>query len=158
MFVSSVIRALAYPCWILCRNPRCPYCPGLLLKTGQTFVACVLFPALLRSEHLVASLTHTTQLVYRVEQGTSRKEDPCNVAAMTIEYKCEQKEILFSLQGMGLQCRQIKLSHGHLHTGQLSRHFVFRQVDIMGAVCWDPNYTPGLDFLDHNFLSSKNSG
>ena len=23
---------------------------------------------------------------------------------------------------------------------------------------WDPNYTPGVDFLDHNFLSSKNSG
>ena len=49
-------------------------------------------------------------------------------------------------------------SHGYLYTGQLCRHFVFRQVDIMGAVCWDPNYTLGLDFLDHNFLSSKNSG
>ena len=23
---------------------------------------------------------------------------------------------------------------------------------------WDPNYTPGVDFLDHKFLSSKNSG
>mgnify|MGYP006888789770 CR=1 FL=1 len=23
---------------------------------------------------------------------------------------------------------------------------------------WDPNYTPGVDFLDHDFLSSKNSG
>ena len=23
---------------------------------------------------------------------------------------------------------------------------------------WDPNYTPGVDFLDHNFLSSKNLG
>ena len=22
----------------------------------------------------------------------------------------------------------------------------------------DPNYTPGVDFLDHDFLSSKNSG
>ena len=51
-----------------------------------------------------------------------------------------------------------KLNHGHLYTGQLCRHFVFRQVDIMGAVCWDPNYTPGLDFLNHNSLSSKNSG
>ena len=27
-----------------------------------------------------------------------------------------------------------------------------------GAGAWDPNYTPGVDFLDHNFLSSKNSG
>ena len=24
--------------------------------------------------------------------------------------------------------------HGHLYTGQLSRHFVFRQVDIMGGI------------------------
>ena len=23
---------------------------------------------------------------------------------------------------------------------------------------WDPKYAPGGDFLDHNFLSSKNSG
>ena len=23
---------------------------------------------------------------------------------------------------------------------------------------WDPNYNPGVDFLDHNFLSSKNLG
>ena len=23
---------------------------------------------------------------------------------------------------------------------------------------WDPNYTPGVDFLDHDFLSSKKSG
>ena len=23
---------------------------------------------------------------------------------------------------------------------------------------WDPNYSPGVDFLDHNFLSSKNLG
>ena len=51
-----------------------------------------------------------------------------------------------------------RITHGHLYTGQLCSHFVFRQVDIMGAVCWDPNYTQGLDFLDHNFLSSKNSG
>ena len=26
------------------------------------------------------------------------------------------------------------------------------------AGTWDPNYAPGVDFLDHNFLSSKNSG
>jgi hypothetical protein len=23
---------------------------------------------------------------------------------------------------------------------------------------WDPNHIPGVDFLDHDFLSSKNSG
>ena len=46
MFVSSVIRALAYPHWILCRNPSCPYSPRLLLETGQTFIACVLIPLL----------------------------------------------------------------------------------------------------------------
>ena len=46
MFVSSVIRALAYPHWILCRNPLCPYSPRLLLETGQTFIACVLIPLL----------------------------------------------------------------------------------------------------------------
>ena len=27
-----------------------------------------------------------------------------------------------------------------------------------GGGAWDPNYDPGADFLDHNFLSSKNSG
>ena len=40
-------------------------------------------------------------------------------------------------------------THGHLHTGQLCCHFVFRQVDIMGGNTWDLNYAPGLDFLDH---------
>ena len=50
------------------------------------------------------------------------------------------------------------LGHGHLYTGQLCRHFVFRQVDIMGGNTWDPNYAPGLDFLDHNFFNLKNSG
>ena len=48
--------------------------------------------------------------------------------------------------------------HGHLYTGQLCRHFVFRQVDIMGGNTWDPNYAPGLDFLDHIFFNQKNSG
>ena len=49
-------------------------------------------------------------------------------------------------------------THGHLYTGQLCRHFVFRQVDIMGGNTWDPNYAPGLDFLDHIFFNLKNSG
>ena len=45
-----------------------------------------------------------------------------------------------------------QLIHGHLHTGQLCRHFFFCQVTRVGAVTWDPNYTPGVDFLDHDFL------
>ena len=48
--------------------------------------------------------------------------------------------------------------HGHLYTGQLCRHFVFRQVDIMGGNTWDPNCAPGLDFLDHIFFNLKDSG
>ena len=28
----------------------------------------------------------------------------------------------------------------------------------MGAVTWDPNYTPGMNFLDHIFSILKNSG
>ena len=43
-------------------------------------------------------------------------------------------------------------------TGQRSGATVSIQADIMGAVTWDPNYATGVDFLDHNFLSSKNSG
>ena len=41
------------------------------------------------------------------------------------------------------------LHNGHLYTVQLCRHFVFRQVDIMGGNTWDQNYAPGLDFLVH---------
>ena len=50
-----------------------------------------------------------------------------------------------------------RLDHGHLYTGQLCFHFVFRQVDIMGGNTWDPNYALGFDFLDHIF-NLKNSG
>ena len=50
------------------------------------------------------------------------------------------------------------LKHGHLYIGQLCRHFVFRQVDIMGRNTWDPNYAQALDFLDHIFFNLKNSG
>ena len=42
--------------------------------------------------------------------------------------------------------------HGHLHTGELTRHFVFWQVTSLGVDTWDPNYTPGVDLLDHDFL------
>ena len=28
----------------------------------------------------------------------------------------------------------------------------------MGGNTWDPNYAPGLDFLDCNFFNLKNSG
>ena len=42
--------------------------------------------------------------------------------------------------------------HGYLHTGQqLCRHF-FLTSGQHEAGTWDPNYTPGVDFLDHNFL------
>ena len=44
------------------------------------------------------------------------------------------------------------ISHGHLYTGQLSRHFLFWQVTSLRPVTLDPNYTPGVDFLDHDFL------
>ena len=51
-----------------------------------------------------------------------------------------------------------RLDHGHLHTGQLSHHFFFWQATSMGANTWDPNYTPGVDFLDHDFfIILKNS-
>ena len=43
-------------------------------------------------------------------------------------------------------------------TGQGSGVTVSIQADIMGAVTWDPNYTPGMDFLDHIFSILKNSG
>ena len=45
-------------------------------------------------------------------------------------------------------------SHGHLYTGQLSRHFLFWQVTNLRPVTLDPNYNPGVDFLDHDFLYS----
>ena len=48
------------------------------------------------------------------------------------------------------------LGHGHLHTGQLCRHF-FLTSGQHEAGNWDPNYTLGVDFLDHDFLQSKNS-
>jgi hypothetical protein len=35
-------------------------------------------------------------------------------------------------------------------TAKLS--FFFRQATSMGANTWDPNYTLGVDFLDHDFL------
>ena len=43
-------------------------------------------------------------------------------------------------------------------TGQWSGATVSIQADIMGAVAWDPNYTPGMDFLDQIFSILKNSG
>ena len=50
------------------------------------------------------------------------------------------------------------LSHGHLHIGQLCRHFFFCQVTRVGAVTWDPNYTLArVDLLDHDFFNLKNS-
>ena len=40
----------------------------------------------------------------------------------------------------------------NLHTGQLSRHLFLWQVTILRLRTWDLNYTPGVDFLDHDFL------
>ena len=41
--------------------------------------------------------------------------------------------------------------HGHLHTGQLSPHFFLTSDQPEGGT-WDPNYTPGVDFLTMIFL------
>ena len=46
---------------------------------------------------------------------------------------------------------QIKMNYV-IHHGQL---YIWTEL-LAGS--WDPNYTPGVDFLDQNFLSSKNSG
>ena len=35
---------------------------------------------------------------------------------------------------------------------------IFLEICPHEAGTWDPNYAPGVKFLDHNFLSSKNSG
>ena len=49
-------------------------------------------------------------------------------------------------------------SHGLLD--RWTSHWLFRGAKNYGwgAGAWDPNHTPGVDFLGHNFLSSKNSG
>ena len=44
------------------------------------------------------------------------------------------------------------IDHGHLYTGQLCHHFVFRQVDIMGGNTWDPNYARDWIFWTTFFL------
>ena len=48
--------------------------------------------------------------------------------------------------------------HGLLN--RWTSHWAFRGAKNYGwgAGGWDPNHTPGVDFLGHNFLSSKNSG
>ena len=50
------------------------------------------------------------------------------------------------------------LKHGLLN--RWTSHWLFRGAKKYdwGGGAWDPNYDPGADFLDHNFLSSKNSG
>ena len=59
------------------------------------------------------------------------------------------KKFAFKPRPFILFCR---LTHGHLHTGQLCRHFFFCQVTRLGGFTWDPNYNPGVEFLDHAFL------
>ena len=39
------------------------------------------------------------------------------------------------------------LNHGHLHTGQLSRHFFFWQVTSLRVNTWDPNCTLGSNYI-----------
>ena len=48
--------------------------------------------------------------------------------------------------------------HGLLN--RWTSHWLFRGAKMYGwgGGAWDSNYDPGADFLDHNFLSSKNSG
>ena len=50
------------------------------------------------------------------------------------------------------------ITHGLLN--RWTSHWLFRGAKKYdwGGGAWDPNYDPGADFLDHNFLSSKNSG
>ena len=51
------------------------------------------------------------------------------------------------------------LIHGLLYTymdGTAVKFFLLIFPHEAGT--WNPNYAPGVDFLDHNFLSSKNSG
>ena len=49
-------------------------------------------------------------------------------------------------------------THGLLN--RWTSHWLFRGAKMYGwgGGAWDPNYDPRADFLDHNFLSSKNSG
>ena len=59
----------------------------------------------------------------------------------------------------------IKISNFHFNQGLLNymdrtlRALAKFESSKPGLIySWDPNYTPGVYFLDHKFLSSKNSG
>ena len=54
--------------------------------------------------------------------------------------------------------KHFDIGHGLLN--RWTSHWLFRGAKKYdwGGGAWDPNYDPGADFLDHNFLSSKNSG
>ena len=54
--------------------------------------------------------------------------------------------------------KPVGIGHGLLN--RWTSHCLFRGAKKYGwgGGAWDPNYDPGADFLDHNFLSSKNSG
>ena len=81
----------------------------------------------------------------------------CGKCVSKNQKKCRYLWMVPYIQGIIFLIESVS-DHGHLYTGQLCRHFVFRQVDIMGGNTWDPNYAPGLDFLDHIFFNLKNSG
>ena len=42
--------------------------------------------------------------------------------------------------------------------GHHSEHKSYFWIIKLRPNTWDPNYPPGVDFLDHNFLLSRNSG
>ena len=56
-----------------------------------------------------------------------------------IEIQFEEKQIL-------------KLTMDNLHTGELSCYLFFLTSNQPEGEMWNPNYTLGVDFLDHDFL------
>ena len=56
------------------------------------------------------------------------------------------------------QHNTVWIGHGLLNRWTAMSPFLFLTRGQHEAGTWDPNYAPRVDFLDHNFLSSKNSG
>ena len=97
-------------------------------------------------------------------KNLEKQQKKCFLFLFTQEEKISFiKKACFMLSFLNLRSKPshlvaFSLSHGHLHIGQLCRHFFFCQVTRVGAVTWDPNYTQGVDFLDHDFfIILKNS-
>ena len=61
---------------------------------------------------------------------------------------------------LGLVCPPLPLiylpkswsSQGGLYNGALTQQFAEWKLQHLGGTTWDPNYNPGVDFLDHDFL------